>query len=410
MKTIEKLENKIKELEDKIRRYEHLLKENNINYLNEDTQNIESSFSNEEKVNIYLDYFRGRSDCFAIRWEKDGKSGYAPFYNDVYRYLPKNEKNKIPFKELYKPLAKKDIVSHLLGNETLGLYPMLKDQTCFLLAFDFDGPNFKKDVLSLSNLCNEFKLDNIIEISRSGKGAHLWLFFEDNVLAKDARRLGRFLISKAINEKGLSSFRSFDRMFPAQDYIEPNGIGNLIVFPLNGKSGKLGNTLFVDNDFKPFENQYLKLKDTKKISNDLFMELLSLINKENELGLFNENTNKIDINALDFNIPLIINIENHIKIEKAGNSINSIQFLKRLSSVVNPEFYKKQNMRVSTYGISRVIELYEEGNEYLYLPTGIIKSLMKTLDDKKILYELIDHRTTPKSTNKISFKGVLKEE
>lgn len=366
--------------------------------------------STYEKVASYKDYFKGRSDCYAIRWEKDGKSGYAPSYSKEARCLSKDEKKKIPFKNRYDKLSDEIILKHLKGQETIGIYPMTDDQTCYFLAFDFDEESFKNDVLKLSLICSSYNIDHLVEISRSGKGVHLWMFFENAVIAKDARKLGRFLLTKTMMTHGLMSFKSFDRMFPTQDYIEKEGIGNLIALPLQGKSGMKGTTLFVDKELKPYPNQYQILRQVKKVTDEELKTLINEISKDDELGLFGESSKKIELDTFDFTQTLKITIENQIVIPKKELSVKAIQFFKRVASIINPEFYKKQNMRVSTYGISRIIELYEETHQEIMMPVGLLENVLKVLNDNRILYEIHDLRIKPKMKNNIKFLGDLKDE
>jgi len=405
------LNKKISELKEKLKRYEQLLKKHNIKFEYESVSNDnEIELSTHEKLSIYRDYFKGRSDCYAIRWEKDGKSGYAPSYSKEARFLSKDEKKKIPFSNRYEKVSDEIILKHLKGQETIGIYPMTAEQTCYFLAFDFDEESFKNDVLKFSETCSSFNINHLVEISRSGKGAHLWMFFENAVLAKDARKLGRFLLTKTMMTYGLKSFKSFDRMFPTQDYIEKEGIGNLIALPLQGKSGMKGTTLFVDQELKPYANQYQVLKLTKKITNEKFESLINEISKDDELGLFGEAVKKIELDMFDFTECLKITIENQIVIPKKQLSVKAIQFFKRVASIVNPDFYKKQNMRVSTYGISRIIELYEETHQEILIPVGLLESILKILNENHILYEIHDLRSNPKMKQKFNFLGDLTTE
>lgn len=405
------LKKKVTYLEEKLKCYEQLLKKHSIHFednLISDKNLIE--LSTHEKLLVYKDYFKGRNDCYAIRWEKDGKSGYVPSYSKEVKFLNKDEKKRIPFRERYEKLSDEVILKHLKGQETIGIYPMTDEQTCYFLAFDFDEESFKSDVLKFSEICSLNEIDHLVEISRSGKGAHLWMFFENAVLAKDARKIGRFLLTKTMMSSGLMSFKSFDRMFPTQDYIEKEGIGNLIALPLQGKSGMKGTTLFVDQELKPYPNQYQALKATEKISTEQFKKLLGDVSKENELGLFGESVNKIELDMFDFNQTLSITINSHVMIPKGELSVKAIQFFKRVSSIINPEFYKKQNMRVSTYGISRIIELYEETNHDILIPKGLLETILKILDSNRILYEIRDLRSNPKMKQKIKFLGDLTDE
>lgn len=400
--------NIIQQLEKRVKYLEQLLVDNNIPFERIESIDSKTSFSNQDKLNIYKSYFKGRQDCYATRWEKDGKSGYSPVYLDHVKYLSKEAKSKLSIIELYKTTNDDALISHLVGHETLGVYPILDNQTCYFLAFDFDEQSWKTDVFNLSSTLKKENISYLIEISRSGKGAHLWLFFEHAVLAKDARRLGRYFLTKTMMTYGMSNFKSYDRMFPAQDYVEKEGIGNLIALPLQGKCGKNGTTVFVDDAFQIYQNQYEKMKSTAKITIEQFNHLLEQVSKTDELGLFNDKAKDIDMDLfdIDFN-ELEIKVYNQIIIKKKHLSAKAIQYFKRTSSVVNPDFYKKQNMRVSTYGISRIIELYEEDYEHLYLPIGVLNLIKEKLDKHHILYDVLDLRSKQKMKHKYQFQGTL---
>lgn len=399
---------KIEQLQQRIHYLEQLLVAHNIAFDKTKSSETKPILNKQEKLNIYKVYFRGRNDCYAIRWEKADKNGYAPVYLDHVKYLSKDEKAKLSFKDLYKPLSDDALISHLMGNETLGIYPMLPNQTCYFLAFDFDDKNWKLDVMNLANVLKKELIPYLLEISRSGKGAHLWVFFELPVLAKDARKLGRYLLTKTMMTYGISNFSSYDRMFPAQDYIEDKGIGNLIALPLQGKSGKQGNTLFVDDEFRIYDNQYEIIQSTRKLTTIELNEFLERFSKTEELGFFNDNAMNIEMELQDIDCDEIkIKIDNHIIIYKLDKSAKLIQFLKRAASIINPDFYKKQKMRISTYGISRIIELYEEDPQYLYLPIGTLNLLKENFDKHKMFYTILDLRSKPPMKHKYQFNGIL---
>ena len=168
--------------------------------------------------------------------------------------------------------------------------------------------------------------------------------------------------------------------------------------------------MFVDEDLKPYLNQYQTLKDTKKIKHEDFEVLLSKITKDNEIGSFNETIKQTAFDIADFPSKLDIIVKNQIYIKKQGLSLKGIQLLKRMASIINPEFYKKQNMRVSTYGISRIIELYEETESDIIIPIGLLGRLEHTLNEQHIIYEVSDLRTQSKIKRKISFSGTLRDE
>ena len=388
-----KLENE--KLKILVEKYEKIIIEHGLRI--EETSKSNTVRPKHLKLKIYKDYFKGREDCYAVRFEGKEKSGYAPRYKREYRYTSNQNRKDVDKNDLYEPLTDKVIETHLKGTQTIGLYPMLSDQKTYLLAIDFDKQSFKEDVGAFYNVAENEGFHPLIELSRSGKGAHIWFFFQDKVSAKDARNFGKVLLSKTMLEKRSLSLDSYDRMFPAQDYIDDSQIGNLIALPLNGESGKKGTTLFVDKDLNVYEDQYGKLIEIKKIS-------------ENELNFFLEKTkhfqasdavsNKmtlLDIKPLDFLGKLVIKIGNEIQLPKSVLTPRSEQFFIRYASLLNPEYYKKKAMRYSTYNTPRVIEMYKEDNDFLYLPRGLFDNVINVLDDAMIDYDIIDERQSIRS-------------
>ena len=169
---------------------------------------------------------------------------------------------------------------------------MLDDDTCYFLAVDFDEEDFKESVNIFVNECALYNLDCLVEISRSGNGAHVWFFFDNKYPAIKIRKIISSILTTAMLKSGKISFSSYDRMFPSQDKLLKNGIGNLIALPLNGKSGKNNTTVFVNKEFIPYDNQFEILKNTKKIStlylDELYKKGFYLLNGyvENESHVF----------------------------------------------------------------------------------------------------------------------------
>lgn len=396
---IKKLEDDLSKAHSKIKSYEKILSLHGLLASKEDSKN--KTYTTSEKLNIFMDYFKGREDVYAERWESKEKSGYSPVYKREYRYLSKDQKKLIEYDELYKPITKDIFVNHLKGNITLGLYPMLENQTCYFIAVDFDEATWRKDVLAFKSKSIVNGFDCLVEISRSGKGAHAWIFFEEAISAQTARRLGRFLLTDTMNDVRSISLNSYDRMFPTQDYITEKQIGNLIALPLHGKSGKIGNTLFVDGELVPFENQYDTLSNIKKITIPEIDKYFELKKSKNDIGPLSTNLKDLDINNLDFQQPFIITVDNEIIVEKSILNHKSKQYVMRSSSISNPQFYKNEKMRLSNFNVPRIIELYRETSKHLYLPVGILKNIIGNLNDKSILYEIDDLRKEELLSKKI---------
>ena len=245
---IEKLEKENNELKEKIY---GKIEEKEIERKTKD-------ISSEEKVRIFMEVFKGRTDLYAKRWtsNKTGKSGYSPVCkNEFSTYKcdkPRVKCNECPYRELL-PLTEEVVLRHLKGEITIGIYPLLPNDLCNFLAIDFDKKTYEKDVMAFWNICDELNIPVYVEKSRSGNGAHIWIFFEESIPAKIARKMGNILLTKTM-EKASLDLDSYDRLFPNQDTMPKGGFGNLIALPFQGESSKNGNTVFVDKYFEVQKN------------------------------------------------------------------------------------------------------------------------------------------------------------
>ena len=403
---------KIEKLRKEILYLRKLLEQHNIPF--ETPKEIKRfSLSDDDKIKTYLSYFIGRDDIFAYEYyTKDNKRIFSP----ACRIRPNltgycSGKCSECNNKQYVGISEKEIKRHLVGTDTFGIYPLLKDDMCQLLAVDFDDKDFKDSSLAFSKICKKHNLDNIIEISSSGYGAHVWLFFDKPIKAGKVRRLGTYLLYEAMDSSKGINFDSLDRMFPSQDYVPLHGYGNLIVLPLQGKKAKEGKTVFVDDNYVPYElkNQINVLLSTTKISEDEVDILLNVF-KENELFPFlNKNVLKnIKLNRTDFTKQIIIIKQNEIVVPKAALNDRSVKFIYRLASLPNPEYYEAQKQRRSVYNIPRVQKLYREDESFIYLPRGCYEDLVKALNFFEVEIITKDKQTTGEMIM-ASFKGTLKE-
>jgi len=225
------------------------------------TQESESSrLSTAEKVALFRRLFRGRTDVYPIRWEgkTSGKSGYAPACANEWR-AGVCEKPRIKCGDcsnrLLIPLSDAVIYSHLAGEHTVGVYPLLEDDTCYFLAVDFDEADWREDALAFMRSCEELGVQAALEVSRSGQGAHAWVFFAGRVSARDARRLGTAVISHTCTRTRQLKLESYDRLFPNQDTMPKGGFGNLIALPLQKGPRESDCSVFVDEALHPYTDQ-----------------------------------------------------------------------------------------------------------------------------------------------------------
>lgn len=391
-----------------------LLKKNNISY-EKPKEIVNLNLNDDEKINLFKSYFVGRNDIFAFQYiNKDGKKSYMPACKarpHLTGYCP-NKCHDCQNKQ-YVGLSNDEYKRHLSGKDIFGIYPLLPGDCCQLLAVDFDDSDFKESAISFKNICSQYGLDALVEISGSGSGAHVWLFFEKIIKASKARRLGTYLIIEAMNLSNGISFESLDRMFPSQDFVPFKGYGNLIALPLNGKKAVEGNTLFVDDNLVPYKmkDQMNVLASIKKITEEEVDLLLTKFSENETDSLLPKNILKgIKLTRNDFANEIIILIDNQISIPKAALNDRSAKFLYRLGSLLNPEYYEAEKQRRSTYNISRVQKLFREDENFICLPRGCYDSLIKLLNYFEIKITIKDKTKRGSNNFEVEFKGKLKPE
>lgn len=364
---------------------------------------INNQSSPEGKVQLFRSLFQGREDVFAIRWVgKDNRSGYSPAcYNDwqhevcgKYKKIPsaKCENRKLI------PLDDKQIYRHLSGEIVIGVYPLLEDDTCRFLAIDFDKKGWRDDVRALIDVCNQYHVPGYVEISRSGKGAHVWFFFDEKISAAQARRLGTVLLTNAMENHHQIGFDSFDRMFPNQDTMPKGGFGNLIALPLQKKARENGHSEFVGQQLHRIDDQWLFLSQVERLSKQRINAILAeLPSCHDSMGLSQIKTSEKDETMpwetkqaqseeyKDLPSQVEIVLSNMIYIEKAGLPQKLMSDIIRLAAFQNPEFYRAQAMRMPIYNIPRVINLSSETDEYLAIPRGCLEDLSKLVSNLGIM-------------------------
>lgn len=358
--------------------------------------------SNEEKVKIFRDIFKGRTDLYAKRWtsNKTGKSGYSPVCkNEFSTYKcdkPRIKCNECPNRVL-EPLTDDIILKHLKGEITIGIYPLLPEDTCNFLAIDFDKKTYEQDVTAFWSTCDELNIPIYVEKSRSGNGAHIWIFLEESMHANVVRKMGNILLTKTM-EKASLDLNSYDRLFPNQDTMPKGGFGNLIALPYQGESSKEGNTVFVNKYFEPEKNQIDILTDIKRMSSD---EVYEFVNKYKEDDYNEPETEEISDDEIPKkenlkDIIFINNIEcildHQIYIKKLKLLPNEITYLKRLASFTNPEFYEKQRLRLPIYKTPRIISCFEEDERFLILPRGCIERIKEICEKSNVKLMIKDTR------------------
>ena len=392
---------------------------------------INNYSTTKEKIELFMSLFKGRDDVYAKRWysPKTQKSGYQPAceneWNDKLCDKRKYKCNSCPNRKLL-TLNENVVENHLRGKEAygrdvIGLYPMLPDENCLLLAIDFDGEGYEKDVSAFVEVCQEKGIPVCIERSRSGNGAHVWIFFNEPISAFLARRLGSFLLTYAMNKRCEIKFISYDRLFPNQDTMPAGGFGNLIALPLQGLARKKGNSVFVDENFMPYKDQWAFLSNIQKLSLSQVEKHVSEIGGVGELGTLIQDNAETDnkpwekqrtqytLTTADFPEMIHITRANMVYIEKDGISQAARNTIKRLGAFKNPDFYKSQAMRLSTYDKPRIISTSEETKYFITIPRGCERNLFQVLDGVNVQYEIRDETNVGKQIE-VNFTGELRGE
>jgi len=371
-------------------------------------QNV-SGLSTQGKVAIFRRLFRGRDDVYPVRWESkaSGKSGYSPACANEWRHgicdKPRVKCGDCRNRKLV-ALSDSVVYDHLTGKHTIGVYPLLEDDTCHFLAVDFDDAEWRSDARAFVQSCEELGIPVALEISRSGQGAHAWIFFTDRVPARDARRLGTTIISYTCARMRQLALRSYDRLFPNQDKLPKGGFGNLIALPLQKKPRENGCSLFVDYDWCPYADQWAFLASVQSLSpKDIDPAILqasgginpldvTFIDEEDLAQPWKRPTPATKVLTEPMPKTLSVTLANGVYFEKAHLPQPLANRLIRLAAFQNPEFYRAQTMRRSVWDKPRVIGCAENYPQHIALPRGCLDATLDLLQENDIDCEIDDER------------------
>ncbi|MHC8356579.1 TOTE conflict system archaeo-eukaryotic primase domain-containing protein [Pseudomonas sp. LB3P81] len=388
---------------------------------------IEASrlLNTDAKVDLFRNLFRGRGDVYPIRWEsKAGKSGYAPACANEWRpgvcEKPRIKCGDCGNRQLL-PLTDEVIFRHLAGDVVVGIYPLLPDDTCYFLAVDFDEAEWRDDARAFVQSCHELKVPVALEISRSGNGAHAWIFFDRNVSAFDARRLGAAIISHACERTRQLALSSYDRLFPNQDYMPKGGFGNLIALPLQKRARAKNNSVFVDDSLEPHSDQWAFLASIQRMSpGDIDPAIIRAMGNRDPVGVAYvedegdaEPWKDRDSRSRKLTCPLPaslrITLANLVYFEKSELPQPLANQLVRLAAFQNPEFYKAQAMRLSVWNKPRVIGCAQNFPKHIALPRGCLDAALELLEENGITAEFQDERFAGDPID-VSFLGTLRSD
>jgi len=424
-------------LDELLQLRQELLQKNSSAQLQETS--ITNQSPQEDKIRLFRSLFKGREDVFPRRFEnsKTGKSGYAPVCRNEWKagicQKPKKACQDCNSRA-FVPVSDEIIRNHLKGEGptdhvgrdfTIGVYSLLIDETCWLLAVDFDKSTWAEDAKAFLETCTCYQVPASFERSRSGNGGHVWIFFESPVTAILARKLGALLLTNTMNRRPEIGMDSYDRFFPSQDTLPRGGLGNLIALPLQKKPRERNNSVFIDQDLNPYSDQWAYLSSIQKITEQEVEKIVKNFQDESEITgvravVLDENENepwkltpsrKQEEISITGTLPEQLNlvISNQIYIEKEGLPASLRNRIIRLAAFQNPEFYKSQAMRLSTFGKPRIISCCEEYPKHLALPRGCLEELNQLLKGLKIRTTLQDERVNGNPIS-LTFRGVLRPE
>jgi superfamily II DNA or RNA helicase len=382
----------------------------------------------EAQIALFRSLFRGREDAYPVRWEgRKGNSGYSPAcaneWNRPFCRKPQVKCSDCENRDL-KPVTDEVIRGHLLGKNTVGVYPLLPDETCWFLAVDFDKKSWHEDVAAFLKTCREMGVPASLERSRSGKGGHVWMFFDRPVSASLARKFGCAILTRSMERRHQIGLDSYDRFFPSQDTMPKGGFGNLIALPLQRGPAEKGNSVFVNEAFEPYPDQWIFLSAIEKIRLEKVETIVQEASRNGtilgvRISLADDGieedpwtlppSKKKREKPIQGPFPETVRIVqgNLIYIEKTGLPPAMLNRLIRLAAFQNPDFYKAQAMRLSTFGKPRIIGCAEDFPSYIGLPRGCLDDALGLIKTHNIKPELADERFGGTPIN-VTFKGELR--
>jgi len=390
-----------------------------------ETTPVAIHLSTADKIALFRRLFRGREDVYSQRWESaQGTSGYSPACGNEWKpgvcHKPRVKCGDCNQRQLL-PVSDQVIYDHLAGKQTVGVYPLLSDDSCHFLAADYDEADWREDAKAFMQSCRELGIPAALEISRSGNGAHAWIFFAGPVPAREARQLGAALISYTCDRTRQLSLASYDRLFPNQDTMPKGGFGNLIALPLQKQPRESGRSVFVDEHLQPYPDQWAFLSSVRPMTQrDLEDSILKANGGRHPLDVA-FTTEEEDSKPWQHPSPvptritgplpgsLTLVLANQIFITKADLPQPLANRLIRLAAFQNPEFYKAQAMRLPVWNKPRIIGCAENYHRHIGLPRGCLDAVLNLLQENNICPKLLDERQAGRKVA-AKFTGTLRKD
>lgn len=352
----------------------------------------------KDNINLFKSLFRGRTDIYAVRWEKEDRSGYMPAYNVDWTDYNKHKAQGGTFKNYknkeFQPFTNATLDSHFSGKECCGIYPLLEDNTSYLLAVDFDKHNWKEIIVKLQITCSSYSLPSYIERSRSGNGAHLWLFFEEAFPAAQSRKIMFELLRYSDILSHFEKNLSFDRLFPNQDFHSGKGMGNLIALPFHGKSTANHNSVFINpKSFSAYENQWKFLETVRKVPTAQLKKVYEQLFQTKPKEVY------VSTKGDERKSELEIVISNQIYLKRAQLNKKIIEFLRRELNFYNSDYLIKKKLGRSTFNTEMFFKLIEEFENEVLIPRGFTASLVQFCRKENIPFKIVDNRVKADSIN-----------
>jgi len=360
----------------------------------------------EDKLALYADLFRARTDVYALYWEnlRAGTNGWMPAVAGRWR------KGMDRRSVRYLPLTRAVIAAHLAEKDVfIGLYPLTKDNSCRFLVADFDGPTAMIDALAYVKAARADGVPAAVELSKSGRGAHVWVFFAGPVAGATARLVGTSLLHDAMMLRGTMDLRSYDRLFPNQDVLPDGGFGNLIAAPLQRKRRHHGLTVFLDlGTLEPYEDQWDFLSTLDRLGPGDAARIARRA-KQTAVGVDVTTVSRSAATRIQPLLPALVRAElgANLIMEASQLTPAALTTFKHAASMSNPKFYELQRLRKSTWATPRFIRGYDVTfDDQLVLPRGLRHRIAEIIERSGSRLIMVDVRNPGREID-VTFNGEL---